>query len=221
MARNYIVSYRRKRKPYRKLFPKGKSPKIIIKKLQEDNSVPYWKRFQRARKDDSRAKIVAEEMTGSKHVKVTRKPISSALKKQVEKDLGAKLELKPKLYIYEPKKGHFFKKKKHLGAELGVTYLPIDVRYEKDRGEVHIAEDPFILLPKSHFKNKKVADTITLHELAESLAMQEIYKEAYKKPTSHERALEVERRFEKKHGMTREEMLKEAENLYRKPESWN
>lgn len=218
MVRNYIVSYRRKNQKKNRLFPKGRARrKSIIKKLQEENRVPYWKRFQRARKDDSRARIVAEEMTGSKQVKVKRHPISSKLKKRVEKDLGAKMELKPKLYIYEPKRGHKLKMKKHLGAELGMTYMPINVSVDDRRGEIHKPENPYILIPKSHFKNKKVADTVTLHELAETLALQEIYKQ----PTSHERAVEVEERFEKKHGMTRDQMLKEAENLYRKPENWS
>jgi hypothetical protein len=221
MSRNYIIAYRRKRKSNRKLFPKGKSPKTIVKRLQQDNGVPYSKRFQRARKDDSRAKIVAEQITGSKHVKVKRMPISRALKKRVEQDLGAKMNLKPKLYVYEPKKGHSFWRKKRLGAELGVTYMPINVHVEEGRGELHLPDDPYILIPKSHFKDRKVADTVTLHELAETLALQEIYKEAYNNPTSHERALEVEKRFEKKHGMTRDDLLKQAEDLYKKKESWN
>lgn len=217
MARNYIISYRRKGKKKKRLFPKKKSKRQkVIKRLQEENAVPYWKRFQRARKHDSKARIVAEQMTGSKHVKVKRKPISSTLRRRVERDLGAKMDLKPKLYIYEPKRGHKFKAKKNLGAELGMTYMPITVSVDKKKGEVHTPEDPYILIPKSHLKNKKVADTVTLHELAETLALQEIYKQ----PTSHERAVEVEERFEQKHGMTRDQLLKEAESLYKKPESW-
>lgn len=218
MSRNYIISFRRKNKKVSRLFPKGRSKrKSVIKRLQEENRVPYWKRFQRARKDDSRARIVAEQMTGSGHVKVKRRPIPSSLKKRVERDLGAKMELKPKLYIYEPKRGHKFKPKRKLGAELGMTYMPVSVDVDDRRGEIHTPEDPYILIPKSHFKNRKVADTVTLHELAETLALQEIYKQ----PTSHERAVEVEERFEKKHGMTRDQMLKEAESLYKKPENWS
>jgi hypothetical protein len=175
MSHDYFIVYRRP-KNKKSLFDllKNKKQNKIIPLIKKERGARYSTRFRRAKTDDSKALILAEEMTHCKHIKVTRKRIPTALKKQVEHDLKAKLKLKPKLYVFEPKKGYSFVNRLELSQELGIAHMPVTVTHDDELGEIHTPEDPYILLPKSHYKDKTIADTVTLHELAETLAMQEI-----------------------------------------------
>ena len=197
----YVISYRNKPK-------KGKRKRKV--KLR-----PSWDRLNKAKSDETKALIFAEDMTGNKNLKVQRIRIPPNLKGMAEKELKAKLKLKPKVYVYEPKRGHKIRKTKDLGIELGATHMAVDKKII-DGGEVYTPTDPYIIIPKSHLKDKKIRDIVIAHELGETLALQE----EMKRPTTHQRALEVEKRLEKQVKMERPEVLKRAEELYKDQDSW-
>ena len=201
MTKDYVLVYRRKR---RKQPRKEKMLKL-----------PYGRQLERAKTPDSKALILAEEMMRNKNLKVTRRRVPGKLKKMVEKELGAKFELKPTIYMYEPKRGHKFAKRKTVDMWAGATHTPVKHVIE-DGGPVPYPEDPVILMPKSTFKDKRVANTIVAHELAEALAVQEMLK----MPTTHQQALKVEMKIEKIEKITRPEVLQRSKELFNDPESW-
>ena len=129
MPKDYVMVYRRKKR-------KSINHKIL--------KFPYYKKLSKAKKKDKKALILAEKMMHNNNLKVTRKPVSGKLKKLVEKELGAKFELKPSIYVYEPKRGHKFTKRKHVSMWAGSTHTPIRYKIE-DGGPIPYAEDPVIL----------------------------------------------------------------------------
>lgn len=199
-----IVTYRRKKNDKNKW-------KIDVKKVQE----LYTNKFERARNDTTKAKILAEEMTRNPHIRVQRKNISKKDLKLVEKELDKKFEIKPKVYVYSLKRGHLFRKRKFVGRPLGASHMPLNVSIQ-DGGPVYNPTDPYIILPKSHLKDPDVYRAVLMHELAESLALQE----RYKMPTTHQQALKVERKVEKELGTNRDAVLKRANELWNDPEAW-
>jgi len=201
-----IVTYRRK-----KIGKRKSKWKINVKKVQ----ALYTNKFERARSNDTKAQILAQEMTNNPHIKVERKNLMKKDMKIVERELKKKFEIKPKIYVYSLKKGHIFRKRKFVGRPLGASHMPLDVSI-RDGGPVYKAKDPYIILPKSHLKDPKVYRAVLMHELGESLALQERYKQ----PTTHQQALKVEQRVEKELGTNREEVLKKAQDLWNDPKAW-
>ena len=174
----------------------------------------YSDKFDRARTDDARAKISAQQSIKNPHIKVTRRRYPKKYLRRVERDLGARFEIKPKVYIYSLKKGKKFNKRKP-GDHLGLSTMHLDTKIE-DGGIVYNPTDPYIILPKSHLKDDKIYKTVLIHELAESLALQE----RYKMPTTHQQALKVERKLEKELGTKRENIEKKANELWNDPNAW-
>ena len=199
-----IVTYRRKKN-------KKDKWKIKVKRVE----ALYENKFDRARTDDTRARILAENIVRNPHVRIKRKRLSKKDMKMVEKTLKRKFDIKPKVYVYDLKRGHSFKKRKYVGAPLGCSHMPLNVTIE-DGGPILTPTDPYIILPKSHLKDPAVYKVVLMHELAESLALQE----RHKMPTTHQQALQVERRVEKELGTNRDKILKKAQDLWNDPEAW-
>jgi hypothetical protein len=207
MARDVIFSYRRKvKRRKRKPLFKGKITKRYYNKSNK---------FARARTDKSKARILAEQMTGSNHVKIKKRKYPRKYLEKVEKELGSKFEIKPKVYVYSVKRGHKFKTNKNVGTALGASHMPAKIKIE-DGGPVYHPKDPYIILPRSHLKDKKIYKTVLIHELAESLALQD----QMKRPTTHQLALKVEKKLEKELGTDRNSILKKAQKLWNEQESW-
>lgn len=157
---------------------------------------------------------MAQWMAKSDHVKVRRKRIPSELKAHVEKELKSSFDITPKVYIYEPTRGHSFTKRKNVAEGLGESFVTLDSKIVGD-GAVMSIDQAYILLPRSHYKNKKVAHSVLVHELAEVLAEQKKHQ-----PSTHEQAKVVETKYEKKQGTSRKKILKEAVSLFKDPKSW-
>ena len=107
----------------------------------------------------------SRDITGSKNVKVKKRNVPKPLVKYIEKNMRMKFKKRPKLYTYEPKKGHKFKKKTMCGEWDGASITRFDIDSAK-------VKDTIIILPKSHYKDKRLKENVLTHEIAETLAGQ-------------------------------------------------
>jgi len=111
----------------------------------------------------------AKDVTNSQNVAVKKRRVPGPLINYIEKNMKVKYKKRPKLYTYKPKKGHRFRSKKECGGWDGVSVTSYDTK----NGKIN---DTVIVLPESHFKDKRLKENVLTHELAETLVGQHLIK---------------------------------------------
>ena len=159
------------------------------------------------------AKDAARDVTNSEHIKVRKRQIPSSILRHVESNVGVRFKKRPKLFTYEPTKGHYFKPKKTVGGWDGASLTGYDIKTGK-------IIETIIVLPASHLKNKKLKDNVITHELAETLVGQhmiEPHKRRRRDAVSnfeHGFGLAYEKKHCDKHKMSRQQISALAKKLF-------
>ena len=189
----------------------NKSKSIKTRKI-----VKYKTKKQRKNElaDKRIALDIAQEISGSDNVAVSKRRIPSSMVKYIEKNVKIKFKKRPKFYTYNPKKGHRFKSKKECGGWDGASVTTYDIKNGKIKGTV-------VVLPKSHLKDKRLKENVLLHELTETLVGQHMIKpgghRSANKINSFEHgifAMTYEKKHLDKHKMTRRQMSNLAKKMW-------
>jgi preprotein translocase subunit Sec61beta len=141
--------------------------------------------------------------------------IPAGLKDFVEKKSKKKLKITPRLYVYYPKRGrkkfdkipYYFR-----GGWDGISFNILRGISKKNSD----LKESFIVVPKSHLRDKHVMNDVIIHELSEMVNTQH----GMNKKDSHSKALKVDGGYLKKHGLTRNKISNRARDLYNSPEGW-
>jgi len=160
--------------------------------------------------DQSIAKRMVRPLVSKKPLKMVRRKIPPEALRFAEKSVKKKFVKKPRLYTYEPQKGHFRKRTKTEGWDASSYRI-----YDK-------ADKPatrtIIVLPRSTLRNKKVRNATLVHELSEVLCAQGSNK--HQATVCHNMGLKAERAYAKKVGMTRRDVTYETKKLFNDKQSW-
>lgn len=185
---------------------KTKKGKTSKKKAEMD--------INKIKNPDVVAKIFVNEQLGAKDANVKRIPIPKKFIDMTEKRLRKKFDKKPYAYVYYPKRGKTLDRKKISGWEGCATHTT-DVKLEEG-GYTFKPKRGYIFMPKLHLDDEDVKNVVLVHELGEVLAMQEKMKQ----PTTHQRALKVERKYKRKRGIDRPSVFKRMSTLYENKKGW-
>ena len=194
-------------KEYTLVFQRRKKFHKIRKHLRRIRTPP-------AKTDAGYALRYAREQAKIDGIKVKRHNISPRLVRYVEKEIGVKFDVTPKLYSYKPVRGRRFLKRKKVGDWMGQVFMPIK-KVDKIRSKV---KNAYIIVPQSHLCDEKVKNTVLIHELSEALQVQENVKHEI---NTHMQAMNIEAVFAKKlGGLPRPQLYNRAKQLYNNPENW-
>jgi hypothetical protein len=186
---------------------KNKKTKVGKKKKEE-------KDINKIKNPDVVAKVYVNDYLGAKDANVKRIPIPKKFIDMTEKKLRKKFDKKPYAYVYYPKRGKTLDRKKIHGWEGCATHTT-DVKLE-DGGYVFKPKRGYIFMPNLHLKDDDVKNVVLVHELGEILSIQEKLKE----PTTHQKALKVERKYKRKRGIDRPSVFKRMSTLYENKKGW-
>jgi len=157
----------------------------------------------------------------TKNAVIRRARIPKHLVYKVQKNMGEQFKMRPKLYVYAPRRGTSFGERKYergrSGEFLGLSMLVRRAKPDRNGMIQHKPIDSYILIPKAYAGNKKMRDIVIEHEMVEQLAGQH----GIPFPQSHTIAERYDAKNIKRLKLkSRKELIKQLIDIYNDRREW-